>query len=242
MTMLEAAADLVEPEQQGRPWWRNPWPMAGLALALLAVLAVMAFVIFEPIQVLPRIRLAPGFSLTDHTGARLTSEDMRGEVVVYTFTYDNCAEPCDSPEGTMAELSKRIGEVDMGDTAVRFVTISFDPDRDDTAALADRARRFGADGVEWKYAAPQPDQVRNVVGAGFKTWFEEREDGSFSFDPALILVDGWGIVRGEYRYQTLAADGDRILRHIGILGEELRNSHGANSFAYEAAHFFLCYP
>ena len=84
--------------------------------------------------------------------------------------------------------------------------------------------------------------MRNIVGSGFKTWYEQRPDGSFAFDPALILVDGWGIVRGEYRYQTLATDGDRILRHIGILGEELRNSHGANSIAYEAAHFFLCYP
>ncbi len=242
MTMLEAVTEVVEPGPSGRAWWRRPWPMAGLSMALLLVLGVMAFAVFEPIQVLPRIRLAPGFSLTDQNGMTLTSEDLRGEVVVYTFTYDNCLEPCDSPESTMAELAERINEVDMGATAVRFVTISFDPARDDTSVLAQRAARFGANGTDWLYAAPQADQVRNVVGAGFKTWFEERDDGSFSFDPALILVDGWGIVRGEYRYQTLAADGDRILRHIGILGEELRNSHGANSIAYEAAHFFLCYP
>lgn len=242
MTMLEPAPQVVEPEPPSKVWWRRPWPMAGLSLALLAVLAVMSFAIFEPIQVLPRIRLAPGFAMTDHNGSQLTSEDLRGEVVVYTFTYDNCAEPCGAPEGTMKELSSRIDEVDMGDTPVRFVTVSFDPARDDTVALAERAQRFGADGVDWLYAAPESDQVRNVVGTGFKTWFEEQADGSFSFDPALILVDGWGIVRGEYRYQTLASDGDRILRHIGILGEELRNSHGANSIAYEAAHFFLCYP
>ena len=57
-----------------------------------------------------------------------------------------------------------------------------------------------------------------------------------------MLVDGWGVVRGEYRYQTLASDVDKLLHHIDILGEELRNSHGAASVAYEAAHFFLCYP
>lgn len=242
MTMLESVPDVVEPGALRSPWWRRPWPIALLSLGVLLVLGVMAFAIFEPIQVLPRIRLAPGFSLVDHTGASLTSEDLRGEVVVYTFTYDNCVDPCAAPEPTIAELASRIGEVDMGDTPVRFVTISFDPERDDTQALASRARRFGADGTDWLYATPAADQVRNVVGAGFKTWFEERADGSFAFDPALILVDGWGIVRGEYRYQTLASDGDRILRHIGILGEELRNSHGANSIAYEAAHFFLCYP
>lgn len=242
MTMLEAAPDVVEPAVQGKVWWRRTGPAAGLSLALLIVLGVLAFAILEPIQVLPRIRLAPGFAATDHTGAIVTSESLRGEVVVYTFTYGNCLEPCAAPEATMAELADRIGEVDMGTTPVRFVTLSFDPARDGPAALAERAARFGADGTSWVYATPDQEQVRNVIGTGFRTWFEEEPDGSFSFDPTLILVDGWGVVRGEYRYQTLAGDTDRILRHIGILGEELRNSRGPGSIAYEAAHFFLCYP
>ena len=29
---------------------------------------------------------------------------------------------------------------------------------------------------------------------------------------------------------------------VGVLEEEIRNSHGVASFAYEAAHVFLCYP
>jgi len=239
MTMLEVRQEVVEP---ARPGWRRPWIIALGSFVMLLILAVMAFVIFEPIQVLPRIRLAPGFALTDQAGQAMTSEDLRGSVVVYTFTYNNCEEPCAAPEPTMAELAGRIDEVDMGDTDVRFVTLSFDPERDSPDVLTARAERFGADGETWKYATAAPDQVRNIIGSGFKTWYEARPDGSFAFDPALILVDGWGIVRGEYRYQTLATDEDRILRHIGILGEELRNSHGANSFAYEAAHFFLCYP
>lgn len=31
------------------------------------VVAVMAFAIFEPVQVLPRIRLSPGFAMTDQS-------------------------------------------------------------------------------------------------------------------------------------------------------------------------------
>jgi protein SCO1/2 len=254
MTMLEDLEPGVEPEvaQRGsgaaagvghgtRRRRRRLWVAAG-TLAALVIAGVIAFTIFEPIQVLPRIRLAPGFALTDQAGATVTSEDLRGSVVLYTFTYSNCEEPCDAPEPTMAEIAERIGEVDLGETDMRFVTLSFDPSRDDRVALAARAERFGADGETWKYATASTDQIRNVIGSGFKTWFEDRGDGTFSFDPALVLVDGWGIIRGEYRYQTLADDADRILRHIGILGDELRNSRGANSLAYEAAHFFLCYP
>jgi len=50
-----------------------------------------------------------------------------------------------------------------------------------------------------------------------------------------------GIVRGQYRYETLASDVDRISRHVGVLAEEVQKSTGANRLVYEAAHLFLCY-
>ena len=56
-----------------------------------------------------------------------------------------------------------------------------------------------------------------------------------------MLVDGWGIIRGKYRYQVAVSDADRILRHIGVLAEEVQKATGANKLIYEAAHLFLCY-
>ena len=132
--------------------------------------------------------------------------------------------------------------IPKGETEVRFVTLSFDPANDTPDVLRDRANAMGADGDEWFYATGEEGLMRPIIGSGFKTYFEARDDGTFAFDPALILVDGSGVVRGEYRYQTRASDTERILNHIDILGEEVRNSHGAAGLAYEAAHFFLCYP
>jgi protein SCO1/2 len=209
---------------------------------VLLLLGVMAFTIFEPIQVLPRIRLAPGYAMTDQTGARLTSEDMRGQITLYSFGYTHCGEACDAVNATMAGVAERRDEVDLGGAELRFVTVSFDPERDTAPALAAYASQIGADGDMWRLAAPAPDLTKAIVGSGFRTWYEPREAGSFAFDPTLVLVDGWGVVRGEYRYQTVASDVDKLIRHIDILGEEIRNSHGAATVAYEAAHFFLCYP
>jgi protein SCO1/2 len=206
------------------------------------LLGVMAFTIFEPIQVLPRIRLAPGFAMTDQAGDRLTSEDLRGEIVLYSFAYTNCGEQCDAVNQTVAGIAARQDEVDLGDVDLRFVTVSFDPDRDTPAAMAEYATQIGADGTDWQLAAPAADLTRAIIGSGFRTWYEARDSGEFAFDPTLVLVDGWGVVRGEYRYQTISEDVDKLLSHIDILGEEIRNSHGAASVAYEAAHFFLCYP
>ena len=224
----------MEHREATRPGWVR-WVVASV---VLVILGVMAFKIFEPIQVLPRLRLAPGFNLTDQHGDQVTSEDLKGGVTLYTFSYAGCGPDCLAPEDTMGEVQQRLGP----DSGVRFVTLSFDPDRDTPARLTRRAEEVGADGRDWFYATPSPDAARTVIGTGFREWYEAQSDGSFDFDPTLVLVDGWGVVRGEYQYQTLADDADRIVRHIGLLQDEIANSHGAARLAYEAAHLFLCYP
>lgn len=242
MTITDTRIESIDGVAPARPLLRRPWFLAIGTVGLLLVLGAMWFKIFEPIQVLPRIRLAPGFALTDQSGDQVTSEDLRGSVVLYTFTYAGCEDPCPAPEPTMAAIRDRIDEVDLGDTDVRFVTMSFDPANDTPQVLEGRAQAMGADGDEWFYATGATELMKPIIGSGFKTYFEQQDDGSFAFDPALILVDGSGVVRGEYRYQTRAPDTERILNHIDILGEEVRNSRGAAGLAYEAAHFFLCYP
>lgn len=201
----------------------------------------MAFAVFEPIQVLPRIRLAPGFALVDQSGAALTSDATRGEVVLYGFAYGDCGDECEPTLATTAEVARRVpAEVDLGEVPFRVVTISLDPSGDGDR-LDGVAAGSGADGEVWRWATADPDELRRVVGTGFKVPYEDEGD-ALRFDPRFVLVDGWGVVRGEYRYSTLADDADKLVRHVGILADELRNSSGVASIAYEAAHVFLCYP
>lgn len=209
----------------------------------LLVLGVMAFAIFEPIQVLPRYQIAPGYSLIDQSSQRVSSEAARGEVVLYNFGYAACGDACAGTESTMREVYSRLGEVDLGDdVAMRLITLTLDPRNDTPEVLRAEAERVGADGETWLYVTGDSEHVENVVRAGFRVWYEEREDGGIAFDPTFILVDGWGVIRGEYKYETLTSDADKIIRHLGLLGVEIRNSHGAASLAFGAAHLFLCFP
>ncbi len=210
-------------------------------LALLVVGAI-AFKVFQPVQVVPRIRIAPGFSMTTQDGQRLTNEDLRGNFVLYNFIYSGCPEPCNNLNQTMQEIQDRISEVDLGGIPVQFVTISFDPENDSPETLAAYAEAQGADPSQWNFATTDdPVLLKTIIGGGFEAYYNQKEDGSFTFDPKFVLVDGWGIIRGEYRYQTMSPDADRILRHLGVMAEEVRNSQGAATLAYEAAHYFLCY-
>ena len=212
------------------------------ALLGFLVLGAIAFKVFQPVQVVPRIRLAPGFSLITQDGERITNEDLRGQFVVYNFIYTDCPEPCSNLNSTMKDIQSRLGQIELGNIPVKFVTISFNPENDKTEVLAQYAEEQGAVAEEWIFATTEDQsKLKTIIGGGFEAYYKENQDGTFTFDPKFVLVDGWGIIRGEYRYQTTTPDADRILRHIGVLAEEVINSQGAATLAYEAAHYFLCY-
>jgi protein SCO1/2 len=228
-------------EVQQPTWAADTRPSLRLWLALLSipVLAVMAFAIFRPIQVLPRIALAPGYAFTDQDGERVTSEDMRGGLTLYTFSYSRCDADCADPSRFFQNIQPQIAQLDTGDIPVQFVTISFDPEADTPVALSEYARRLGADPERWRFVTGDADQLKNVIGNGFRVYYHREADGSYTFDSAYALVDGWGILRATYKG---APDPAILQRDIGLILTEARNSTGVNRFAYEAAHLFLCYP
>lgn len=212
------------------------------AFAALLVLSIVSFKVFQPIQVLPRMRIAPAYNFIDQNGQPLTSETLRGHFVLYAFTYTNCPAPCYNTNDTIKEIQSRLGEVDLGGIPVSFVTISIDPDRDTPEVLKEYGKSLNADFDQWKFATTTNKALlKTIVGAGFETYYEDKGDGNFALDPGYVLVDGWGIIRSEYRYTTEVSDADRILRHLGVLAEEVQNSSGSAKLAYEAAHLFLCY-
>lgn len=208
----------------------------------LLMISAFAFKIFQPIQVLPRMQLSPAFDLIDQSNERLTSEDLRGQFVLYTFTYTNCPAPCFNINETMQEVQSRLNEVQLDGIDVSFVTISIDPERDTPEVLNSYAKSIGADTNKWQFATiTNKALLKTIIGSGFETYYEDKGNGDFALDPAFVLVDGWGIVRSEYRYATEVSNADRILRHLGVLAEEVHNSKGTTKYAYEAAHLFLCY-
>lgn len=206
------------------------------------ILVALWFAIFQPVKVLPRVRLAPSFSLVDQNGEKLTNEDLRGHIVLYNFTYTRCPAPCARMQETMQAILTTVQAMNSNESPLTLVTISFDPEYDTPAVLQAYAASHGVDSARWRFATlNDPTLLKTIVGGGFEAYYEKQPDGSFKFAPTYVLVDGWGIVRGQYRYETLASDVDRISRHIGVLVEEVQKSVGANRLVYEAAHLFLCY-
>ena len=210
------------------------------AVLLLFLLGVVAFATLRPILVLPRITLAPGFSLTDQNGMRLTNEDMRGKLVLYNLTYTSCEPPCAQTSAVTQEVMARLPELENGAVPIEFVTISIDPEHDTPEVLQAYAASLDADTSRWHFVTGPLERLKWVVGGGFRVYFDHKEDGRIVYDPAFMLVDGLGILRAEYR--TADPGADRILSDMQLVIDEVQNSQGANKVAYEAAHLFMCYP
>ncbi|MEZ5377687.1 MAG: SCO family protein [Acidimicrobiales bacterium] len=209
---------------------------------VLIIAGAMAFAIFQPITVLPRMRLAPGFGVTDQSGQLFTSETTRGTVTLYSFSSLDCDDRCLELADTLSDVEERIAaDPNLDEVDVRLVTIALDADAT-PEQLRSAADASGADGETWRWVGGSETQIENLVGVGFKRYFEYQSDGSIAYDGGFVIVDGWGVVRGDYKYQTLSDDADKLARHLGLLGAEIRYASGAGALAYEAAHLFLCYP
>ncbi len=204
---------------------------------MLPLVAVILFAALRPLKVLPRIRISPGYLLVDQNGNRVSSEEMRGQITLYGFTSTDCGLPCVGSEELMADVAAQIDS--QSDVPVELVMIALD----EQELLPDALRAYALDrGIEpsRRLLTGEAQQVKVVVGGGFNTFYERDSSGQLQLDKALMLVDGLGILRAEYRGRLPSTSA--ILRDIDLLTQEARNSTGLTRYAYEAAHLFLCYP
>lgn len=214
------------------------WARGFSLVLLLAGIGIFLFVTVRPVTVLPRITLAPGFALVNQENEQVTSEDMRGKITLYTFTYTDC-EHC-GQTAVMEQVAQQLSSIETNDVPVSLVTIFVDPEHDTPAELAAYASEFESGSALWQFLTGTAERLKWVVGGGFSVYYKTDDPANIKLDPAFMLVDGGGILRAEYR--TAVPDIDIILRDIGLLAKEAVNRDGAAKYAYEAAHLFLCYP
>ena len=226
----------------------HPITLLYILLAFIIV-SILSFSIFKPIKVLPRISLAPGYALTNQNNESRTSEDYRGKLTLYTFSYINCDGDCPEVNSQMQDMRTLLEESASDTVDYALVSVTLDPERDTPEALGLFAAPYlGADesNVSWDFLTGDPLHMKYMTGGGFGLFYEpvasptSESDYEINFYPRFVLVDGWGIIRAEYR--TADLNYDEVINDIHYLTDEIANSQGAAKYAYEAAHLFRCYP
>ena len=81
-----------------------------------------------------RVNIGGPFTLTDHTGKRVTEKDFQGQYMLVYFGYTFCPDVCPTSLSIMAEALDMLSEEELAKITPVFVTV--DPERDTQEAMA----------------------------------------------------------------------------------------------------------
>jgi protein SCO1/2 len=211
-------------------------------IVFTAILAagILWFTIARPVVVLPRIRLAPGYSLRTGMNQVITSEDRRGKLTLYSFAYTRCAADCQYIYNNLRVIDSALAAKPQQNPRLDFITITIDPDWDTQQRLSEFPLPFQPRSVTWNWLTGSTSLVQVITAKGFDLLYSPLADGRFVYSQRYVLVDGEGIIRSELEGPEFTPE--RFVEYLEILNKEIAQSTGSSKLAYEAAHFFACYP
>jgi len=166
-------------------------------------------------QPLPKIALAPEFSLTSQDGSQVTLADFRGKVVAVTFIYTLCTSTCPVLTPTMSFVQDQLGP-NFG-TKIAFVSITVDPERDTPQVLKEYAHAFGANLAGWAFLTGTPDAIRDVTRR-YGAFASKTANGDVDHTFLTSIVDPSGILRVQY--VGVRFDPDELRRDLLSLLQE----------------------
>jgi protein SCO1/2 len=167
----------------------------------------------------------PAFELRDPiAGVRIDSEALDRTAVV-TGVFTSCPAECGILLRRLVGVQRRVAEAGLTDETA-FLPITFDPERDDAAALREHAATVGVDldAGNWHYLRPEsPERAKAVVedrlGIGFERTTESDRLPGYDFTHLVVtlLVNPDGVVERAYRGERI--DRERVAGDVEAVAE-----------------------
>ncbi|MBT2643131.1 SCO family protein [Bacillus sp. ISL-41] len=133
----------------------------------------------------------PQVTFEDSEGRSYSISEFEGKYVFITFIYTGCTTICIKLEENMSQVYDLLPSEYIGKEIV-FLSISFDPGKDDPATLNKYKNLFGSDGETWRMARiPDQDQLDTLLEK-FGVIVIPDGNGNFAHNSAFYLVDRQG--------------------------------------------------
>ncbi|MFC4599913.1 SCO family protein [Cohnella hongkongensis] len=162
----------------------------------------------------------PAATLEDSKGRSYSISEFEGKYVFLTFFYSTCSTVCVRLEGNMGQVYESIPAGQLG-RRIAFLSVSFDPARDDPARLEEYRTFFGSDGETWRMARiPDRAELDRLLDE-FGVIVIPDESGGFAHNSAFYLVDPEGRLIDVMDYTRPEEAADKVAR---ILAEERRGN------------------
>lgn len=148
--------------------------------------------------------------LEDSEGRTYTISEFEDKYVFITFIYTACTTVCVQLEYNMSQVYEQIPNEYFGKEIV-FLSISFDPTRDDPTTLDKYKDYFKSDGETWRMArVPNEEQLESLLEK-FGVIVIPDGNGNFAHNSAFYLVDPKGSLTDVMDYQEVDAAADKLL-------------------------------
>ncbi len=143
-------------------------PLTSGLLALL-LLALLGYVSLNRAQAtrLEVYGTVPNFVLTDQLARPVSSDEVRGTVVVANFIYTHCPDICPTLSLQMQALQERLRQERLLGSQVHLLSFTVDPARDTPAVLRAYAERHQADPQAWRFLTGPEEVVVPLIVKGF---------------------------------------------------------------------------
>ena len=151
----------------------------------------------------------PDFTFTERSGRKISIADLKGKVWVAQFFYTHCTDICPLTVPQMGLLHLEYLKDPEFRSAIHFVSITVDPERDTPEVLSKYAEHFSADPQMWLFLTGDKDTTYRLAEQGFKLGIGEEknppevvkktgEEKELFHSNRLILIDRKAQIRGYY--------------------------------------------
>lgn len=155
----------------------------------------------------------PEVTLEDSEGRTYSISEFEDKYVFITFIYTGCTTVCIQLEQNMAQVYNQIPREYLGQEIV-FLSISFDPTRDDPAMLDKYKDMFKSDGETWRMARI-PNQVElDSLLEKFGVIVIPDGNGNFAHNAAFYTVDGNGSLVDVMDFSDIDAAANKVVSLI----------------------------
>lgn len=158
----------------------------------------------------------PDVTFEDSKGRKYSITEFEDKYVFITFLYTSCTTVCPQLEMNMSKVYDKVPAKYLGKDVV-FLSISFDPTRDDPSTLEKYRGYFNSDGETWRMARIANQSELDSLLKAFGVIVIPDENGNFAHNSAFYLVDKKGSLLDVLDYKRIDEAANKL---IGILDKE----------------------
>ncbi|MCC6837700.1 MAG: SCO family protein [Bacteroidia bacterium] len=159
----------------------------------------------------------PGFSFIDQDGNTVTEKNFENAIYVTDFFFTTCHSICP----VMSTQMERVTREFQGNSEVKFLSHTVDPEIDTVEQLKRYAIKHNADSKQWMMVTGEKTKLYEIARQGYLLDAQEGNGGpdDFIHTQNFALIDKEKRIRGYYD-GTDSLEVDQLIKDIDLLLKE----------------------